>query len=67
MIATASHHLRADVWRHLEEIVVPFIQGAQGQEILWSNHHPSPLLHLIQVVNLRTFGLRLDYDAYLGF
>jgi hypothetical protein len=64
--ATAAH-IRSDVLRHLEEIVLPLLEGRAGLSILWSNHHPAPLLHLIQIANLKFFGFRLDYDAFLGF
>ena len=64
---TAAPYIQADVFRHLEKIVLPFLSGREGLSILWSNHHPAPLLHLIQIVNLKFLGFRLDYDAYLGF
>ncbi len=67
MLSTTSPHARADVWRHLDEIVIPFLEGSEGIGILWTNHHASPLLHIIQMVNLQNFGLRVDYDAWLGF
>lgn len=67
MLSTTSPHARADVWRHLDEIVIPYLDGSAGIGILWSNHHASPLLHIIQMVNLKNFGLRMDYDAWLGF
>ena len=60
-------NIRNDVWRHLTNIVIPLLEGEQGLSILWSNHHPAPLLHIIQIVNLKFFGFRLDYHAYLGF
>lgn len=64
---TASPHVRSDVWRHLENVVIPFLDGSEGWSILWSNHHPSPLLHIIQIINIKFLGFRLDYEAYLGF
>lgn len=62
----AAPHIRADIFRHLQDIILPVLQGKEGVSALWTNHHPAPLLHLIQIVNLRFFGFRLDYDAYLG-
>lgn len=67
IVFAVSPHIQADVFRHLREIVLPFIDGRKGLSILWSNHHPSPLLHLIQIANLKFLGFRLDYEAYLGF
>ena len=67
ILSTASPHVRADVWRHLGEIIIPFLNGSEGLAVLWTNHHPSPLLHVIQIINLKLFGFRLDYDAFLGF
>lgn len=64
--AATAPQIRSDVYRHLEEIVLPLIQGQAGLSILWTNHHPSPLLHLIQLANLEFFDFRLDYEAYLG-
>ncbi|NQX87273.1 MAG: hypothetical protein HRT77_01275 [Halioglobus sp.] len=64
---TAAPQVRSDVWRHLHEIVIPFLEGRDSAAVLWTNHHPSPLLHLIQIANLKWFDLRLDLDAYLGF
>ena len=64
---TAAPQVRSDVWRHLHEIVIPFLEGRDSAAVLWTNHHPSPLLHLIQIANLKWFDLRLDLDAYLDF
>lgn len=62
----AAPYIQADVFRHLKEVVLPFLNGQEGFFILWSNHHPVPLLHLIQIFNLKFLGFRLDYEAYLG-
>jgi hypothetical protein len=62
----AAPHIRADIFRHLLDIVLPFLQGKEDASVLWTNHHPVPLLHLLQIVNLKLFGFRLDYDAYFG-
>lgn len=64
---TASPYVRSDVWRHLEDIIIPFLEHTEGLSILWSNHHPSPLLHTLHIINIKYFGFRLDYDAYLGY
>lgn len=67
IVFAVAPHIQADVFRHLREIVLPFLDGREGLSILWSNHHPAPLLHLIQIANLKFLGFRLDYEAYLGF
>jgi hypothetical protein len=67
IVAAASPHVLSDVWRHLREIVIPFLEGTEGLSILWSNHHASPVLHILQIINIKIFGFRLDYDALLGF
>ena len=47
--ATPSPYLRSDVWRHMEEIIIPFLNGTANLSILWSDHQPMPLLHLIKL------------------
>ena len=42
--ATASAHISADVFRHMEEIVLPWLQGEADWRVFWHNHHPSPCL-----------------------
>ncbi len=63
----AAPFVQADVFRHLEEVIIPFLQGRKNFLHLWSNQHPSPVLHLIQIANIKLFDFRLDYHAYLGF
>ena len=67
LLTTTSPYARADVWRHLDEIIIPFLDGSRDWTVLWSNHHPSPLLHILQIVNLKFLGFRLHFDALLGF
>ena len=67
LLTTTSPYARADVWRHLDEIIIPFLNGSSDWTVLWSNHHPSPLLHILQIVNLKFLGFRLHFDALLGF
>ena len=67
LLTTTSPYARADVWRHLDEIIIPFLDGSSDWTVLWSNHHPSPLLHILQIVNLKFLGFRLHFDALLGF
>jgi hypothetical protein len=67
LLTTTSPYARADVWRHLDEIIIPFLSGSSDWTVLWSNHHPSPLLHILQIVNLKLLGFRLHFDALLGF
>jgi hypothetical protein len=63
---TTAPHIRYDVFRHLDAIVLPLLEGREGISVLWSNHHSVPLLHLIQIANLKFFDFQLNYDAYLG-
>ena len=67
LLTTTSPYARADVWRHLDEIIIPFLSGSSDWTVLWSNHHPSPLLHILQIVNLKLRGFRLHFDVLLGF
>ncbi len=67
LLTTTSPYARADVWRHLDEIIIPFLNGSSDWTVLWSNHHPSPLLHILQIINLKFLGFRLHFDALLGF
>ncbi len=64
--AAAAPSVKADDWRHLQEIIIPFLEGRTGIDVLWSNHHPVPLLHLIQIANINLLDLRLDAHAYMG-
>jgi len=63
---TAWVHPVGDVWRHLQDIVLPYFRGEAGLGIFWSNHHPFPSLHFIQILSLSDFGFQQDVDAYLG-
>lgn len=56
-----------DSFRHLTKIIIPFLENwSLNWNLLWSNHHPSPLLHLHQMFNLYVFRGDLRFDAYFG-
>lgn len=63
----AAAYVNADVWRHLWLIILPLLEGDASWMVLWSNAHPSPLLHLTQIFSLRFFDFRMDVIAYIGF
>jgi hypothetical protein len=65
-IFTAVNFLFADEWRHFNKIIIPLVEGKASWSILFSNHHPYPLLHLFQLINLYLFDYRPEYQAFLG-
>jgi len=64
--AAAELYIQMDVFRHLRDIVLPVMEGSAPLSSLWSNHHPIPILHLIQIVNLKFFDFQLQLELFLG-
>ena len=60
--------IRSDQYRHFSRIVIPVFYNGATPELLWSNHHPSPFLHLYQLANivLFSFDQRVDFLAGIG-
>lgn len=60
----SSGLIKADHWRHFEEILIPLEQGTTSFRLWWENHHPNPILHLYEVlVSGPVFQFDLKYDA----
>ncbi len=61
-----SLEVRSDGWRHLNDVVLPFVNGESDFYVLWSNHHAFPFLHMLQIASLKIFDLRTDVIAFFG-
>jgi len=63
----SNAHPRSDQWRHITKIVIPWSSGDVSPKILWSNHHPNPLLHLYQIfIAGPIFDWDVRKDAYFS-
>jgi len=55
-----------DSYRHLKKIIIPFLENSSNWRLLWSNHHPSPILHLHQMAVFWFFDGNQLVDARFG-
>ena len=64
--SAAEKIVKADYWRHLHKIILPLLYENGDLRLLWSNHHPAPILHLHQIAIMKLTDLQLNFDAYVG-
>ncbi len=63
----SNAHPRSDQWRHITKIIIPWSSGDVSPKILWSNHHPNPLLHFYQIfIAGPIFDWDVRKDAYFS-
>ena len=55
-----------DDWRHIENHVMPALEGSFHWRDLYDNHHPSPMLALLYIGNAKLLRLHQVYLALLG-
>ena len=61
-----SSYIRADQWRFIELYLYPLYDNSFEFKMLWSDHHPEPLIASLFILSEKYFDLTVNLYFYVG-